>query len=277
MRICVPARHNCASLGVTVFQKRSSLVSNCVLGTGGIIMRHHFDAFVTGTLITLMAGGALAQPTCLGDFDGDQQVTVDELVTSVNNALAGCPPPEPRFVNNGDGTVTDHQTGLMWEQKVAFDQSPVECIDGSTCPDPHDADNLYSLGTSATASDGTAFTVFLAQLNDLDGGGTNCFADQCDWRLPTIAELSTIVDYGRDQPAIDPVFDDHCRPNCTLMTCGCTLFSNYWSSTTYVPSPNNAWTVIFGNGFLAFNAKTGNHAVRAVRGGPASGMAETLP
>jgi hypothetical protein len=40
-----------------------------------------------------------------------------------------------RFEDNGDGTVTDHQTGLQWEQKV----SP-----GGGLADPHDVDNVYS-------------------------------------------------------------------------------------------------------------------------------------
>ncbi len=220
--------------------------------------------FVAG-LVLLWAGLAAGGP-CKGDFDGDNTVSIAELITAVNNALSGCPAPGQRFVDKGDGTVTDLQTGLMWEQKVAFDQSPVECVDSAACPDPHDADNIYSWSTSGTASDGTAFTVFLAQLNDVSGGGANCFADQCDWRLPTIAELSTIVDYGRVEPAIDPVFHNNCWSGCTATTCGCTLSSNYWSSTTFVLHPNNAWTVIFGNGFLAFNFKIGNHSVRAVRG-----------
>ena len=32
-----------------------------------------------------------------------------------------------RFVDNGDGTVTDHQTGLMWEKKLAANNARGEC------------------------------------------------------------------------------------------------------------------------------------------------------
>ena len=34
----------------------------------------------------------LAQSACIGDADGDGKVTVDEVVTTVNEALAGCSP-----------------------------------------------------------------------------------------------------------------------------------------------------------------------------------------
>ena len=87
-----------------------------------------------------------------------------------------------RYVDNGDGTVTDHQTGLQWEQKVSPGGGP---------PDPHDVDNTYtwSVGGTDWPPNGTAFTEFLAALNN----GT-CFAGHCDWRLPTESELYAILD-----------------------------------------------------------------------------------
>ena len=36
----------------------------------------------------------------------------------------GCPS-EGRFVDNGDGTVTDHCTGLMWQQETGNDGNPL--------------------------------------------------------------------------------------------------------------------------------------------------------
>ncbi len=163
-----------------------------------------------------------------------------------------------RFVDNGDGTVTDHQTGLIWEQKVA----------GSGCL--HCVDDTYTWSSSGTAPDGTAFTSFL---NTLNGGATgvgNCvdngtfpatgttggFNGDCDWRLPTIVELKTIVAVGcASHPCIDPVF-------------GPTAGDFYWSSTTSSGAPNSAWVVYFGNGSVNFDGKTfPGHFVRAVRGG----------
>jgi Collagen triple helix repeat (20 copies) len=49
-------------------------------------------------------------------------------------ALSGTQTCQPRFVDNGDFTVTDNQTGLMWEKK--FDGSvPISCTIGDlSCP-----------------------------------------------------------------------------------------------------------------------------------------------
>jgi hypothetical protein len=42
---------------------------------------------------TLVLGSAQAGAQCEGDIDGNNQVTVDELVTAVGNALSNCPSP----------------------------------------------------------------------------------------------------------------------------------------------------------------------------------------
>jgi len=164
-----------------------------------------------------------------------------------------------RFVDNGDGTVTDNQTGLQWEQKVA----------GSSCL--HCVNDTYIWSSSGTAPDGTAFTSFLATLNGGATGVGNCtsgdgstqtggFNNHCDWRLPTIAELQTILDTSQGQcgagsgACIDPTF-------------GPTGASRYWSSTTSASNPSNAWFVSFFGGFASSDIKTDNFFVRAVRGG----------
>jgi hypothetical protein len=156
--------------------------------------------------------------------------------------------------DNLDGTVTDHETGLQWEQKV----SP-----GGRPTDPHDVDNFYSWnagGGGFTFPDGTVFTDFLAKLNGASSDGvtlTGCFAGHCDWRLPTIVELQTIL---KDpfpcgtSPCIDPVF-------------GPTLASNYWSATTSATNPGYAWDVGFNVGNVDYDPEYYNLYVRAVRAG----------
>jgi hypothetical protein len=42
---------------------------------------------------------------------------------------------------------------------------------------------------------------------------------------------------------------------------------NYWSSTSYVNNPDNAWDVNFDDGNVNANNKSNNTIVRAVRGG----------
>jgi hypothetical protein len=137
-----------------------------------------------------------------------------------------------RYGVNGDGTVTDHDTGLQWEQKTD---------DGSV----HDLGAEFDWSPSLGPPDGTAFTRFLGTLNNgtsSDGTTSNgCFAGHCDWRLPSIVELRTIVDLtapgcGQGSACIDQtVF-------------GPTIAFFYWSATTEADFSLFAWGVAFGDG-----------------------------
>jgi hypothetical protein len=118
--------------------------------------------------------------------------------------------------------------------------------------------------------DGTMVTTFMDTLNDVGGGGTNCFAGYCDWRIPNVKELLDIVNYEIPSPgpAVDGVFNTACVPACTVLTCSCTFPGLlYWSSTTYQAFPNVAWAVSFNDGSLGTAGKFDNLSVRAVRGG----------
>jgi hypothetical protein len=166
-----------------------------------------------------------------------------------------------RFVDNGDGTVTDHVTGLQWEQKDNLDNVVNDA-------DPHDADNTYTwcsggfglnCTNSANPPDGTAYTDFLAKLNAGTSGNaiatSGCFAGHCDWRVPTITELQTILlaPYPcGTTPCINPAF-------------GPTQANFYWSATTF--EAGVAWEVIFGPAGTSSDLETRDHYVRAVRGG----------
>jgi len=78
--------------------------------------------------------------------------------------------PGSMYVDNGDGTVTDKSTGLVWEK-------------------------------SGSAS-GMSWEAALAWCEDATTGGS------ADWRLPNKRELEILVDTSRNYPAIDPAFTE---------------------------------------------------------------------
>ncbi|MBI4603631.1 MAG: DUF1566 domain-containing protein [Planctomycetes bacterium] len=148
-----------------------------------------------------------------------------------NGAYAtGCPR-EGRFTDNGDGTVTDHCTGLMWQKDTADVNG-----DGRVSPERDGGDRV-------PWCDALAYCEGLS------------FAGHDDWKLPDVRELQSIVDYGRHGPAIDPVFG---------------AFSLvYWSSTSSAVGPDVAWHVYFHLGDVySGDGKGSPYYVRAVRSGP---------
>lgn len=163
----------------------------------------------------------------------------------------------PRFIDNGDGTVSDTKTGLMWEKKTT---------DGSL----HDVSKTFTWSTGDNNFDGTAKTAFLDLLNDVAGSGAHCFAGYCDWRLPDEdgqnppgtgpKELETILDYTQG----------YCGGGtgpCVFPALGPTHSFGYWSATTGPGNPGFAWDVYFVDGSVFDDGKAGPSYVRAVRSG----------
>ncbi|MCB0298327.1 MAG: DUF1566 domain-containing protein, partial [Calditrichaeota bacterium] len=143
------------------------------------------------------------------------------------------------FIDNGDGTVTDQATGLMWGKD--------DCGTGLNWPEA---------------------LAWVQQKNQENYLGHN------DWRLPNAKELQSIVDYSRspqtsNSPAIDPAF------SVTSITDegGNTNYPFYWASTTHGDGPpqvmhTKAVYLAFGEalGFMEIPPNSGNYILMDVHG-----------
>jgi hypothetical protein len=143
------------------------------------------------------------------------------------NVQAGVVPPSPRFTDNGDGTITDNLTRLIWLKNA----------------------NCFGVRAWAQA---------LTDANTLNSGecGLTDGSVEGDWYLPNRNQLMSLLHLGRSNPALP---DGHPFMNFQP--------SFYWSSTTFAYSPSNAWFVVFGEGDWNFNGKTAGGFVLPVRGG----------
>lgn len=79
---------------------------------------------------------------------------------------------EPKYVDNGDGTITDMITGLMWQQS----------------PDTDGDGNI-------TASDKLTYAEAIAGASSFNLGGYS------DWRLPTIKEQYSLIIFSGKDPS----------------------------------------------------------------------------
>ncbi|MBF0179912.1 MAG: DUF1566 domain-containing protein [Magnetococcales bacterium] len=145
--------------------------------------------------------------------------------------------PAPRFSNNGNGTVTDNLTTLIWMRNA----------------------NCWGSQSWSNA---------LSRITGLNAGTQSCSGyasgTYTDWRLPNYRELFSLIDWSLTNPALPSGY-----PFLNVQTCG--ISCSYWSGTTYAAVTSSAWVAFFGPGGLAgltgSPGKTNTRPVWPVRGG----------
>jgi Protein of unknown function (DUF1566) len=141
--------------------------------------------------------------------------------------------------------VKDNVTGLIWEVKHNYDNNP-------NYDDPNDADNKYYFNPYNSIN---VLDSFISVFNLENFGGYS------DWRMPTIKELSTLVNilYADSEPAINTNYFPSTNEG--------KYEGKYWSSTDVVTHNFAKWVISFnfGSTFLLDSMVNRVH-VRAVRG-----------
>lgn len=138
--------------------------------------------------------------------------------------------PDPRLADNGDGTVTDNLTGLMWLKDA----------------------NCFGSMSWQTA---------LAKVADLNAnpGSYTCgdyAAGYTDWRLPNRKELLSLTDFSQYSLALPAG-----HPFANVQS------GDYWSSTTNAHHFDAAWVVIMDHGIVNDHDKSDDYYVWPVRAG----------
>ncbi len=146
--------------------------------------------------------------------------------------------PTPRFVDQGNGTVTDRLTGLMWLKDAS-------CMNSVTW-----------LGAFAAVEELNSAPE-LVKCREYYAGYT-------DWRVPNAKELQSLIDFSQSAPAL---MEGHPFQDSTG--------HRYWSSTTCARVPSTAWTLEAAVGALTGAKKTELLFVWPVRGGTGTAAGET--
>jgi hypothetical protein len=140
----------------------------------------------------------------------------------------GIASPTNRFTDNGNGTVTDKLTTLIWLKNA----------------------NAFGQRTWTQAmSDANGLASGSAGLTDGSKAG--------DWRLPNLRELQSLADYSKVSPALP---ENH--PFTGVES------TYYWTSTTYAYNTDGAWTLGYADGYVSAYYKTDSYYMWCVRGGP---------
>lgn len=147
------------------------------------------------------------------------------FVMRATTVRASAPP--GRFDDPNDGTVKDTKTGLVWQKGIP---STI-----STC-------TTDSTHVRCTWSEATNYC------KNLGLAGTG-------WRLPTVLELSSLVDETIPYYS-GPTIDQTAFPS--------TPADSYWTSSPLAGSSSSAWSVNFNGGDTSNKGVTNTYRVRCV-------------
>ena len=206
------------------------------MGTG-LAGRHRGCAWVLGTILVTGCGGGSESSDARGadasDAGGDTSDASGAPTCGFvmpNPVATGLPNPA-RYDTSVSGIVTDQVTGLAWERQMPGHTGSEGCSVNVTgllyCP--------------------LRYAAAYCAANRLGGNS--------DWRLPTVLELVSLLDFTQWYPSIDSTaFPD-------------TPYEAFWSSTGMAVHPDNAWNVSFAIGSLGTAFIDQSMHVRCVRDG----------
>lgn len=158
----------------------------------------------------------------------------------------------------------DNVTGLIWEVKTtsglrssAHNYTWYSTDTASNGGDPGSLGTNTCGGTLSAYSNQCNSANFVAAVNAV----SPALCGYADWRLPSVKELHTLVNFSVPNTGISPTIDAAFFPN--------TQANFFLTANTWANSPDWAWIVSFGGGAAGSHLKAigTNVYVRLVRGG----------
>jgi hypothetical protein len=193
-------------------------------------------------------------------IEGDGSVDVNDVLVVLRNVVglnqfapvkSHADPPQgsygTRFTDNGNGTVTDGQTGLIWLKDWGCG-GQVDWVEG--------------IAWASALADG--------QCGLTDGSSAG------DWRLPTVDEWADDTTSRQDDSVLKPSCGMPYLPNTHGGGCWSdgdpfanVVSGSYWTGTTAADNPQNAWFVNLSTALVGSGGGYKGNTLRvvAVRGG----------
>jgi len=162
-------------------------------------------------------------------------LAADEPVQSCDVSVYPLSTPTTRFTDNGDGTVTDKESNLMW----------MRCAVGQT----------WAHGTCAGTATALNWQGALDAARTINQRGTYFFSD---WHLPQVPELAGIAERQRKNPRINLTVFPGTPPVA------------FWTATSRPSTTVEAFAFVLGFGAdgVRYVSKEETHDVRLVRIAP---------
>ena len=227
-----------------------SMIASSFTGDGAGLTNLNPASLSSGTATISISGNAATASAVTNGVVTTGTYSDPSWITSLaGSKVTGLDCAGGRYEDNGDGTVSDCRTGLIW-------------LKNANCTDT--AGGIVKTIGYLSWSDAGTWTANLANgicsLTDGSSAG--------DWRLPTKTEWMAMVESARKQGFIYPALTN--ATGTAHWTSGDAftniLSSFYWSSSTYAPDTAGAWGVGMVDGSVHVGSKTFHNYVWPVRG-----------
>ncbi len=177
------------------------------------------------TLLSLYATPLLKTGQTLS-YDGSGNIIAKGNIKDDGYYQAGA----TRSYSRNEDSVIDNITGLQWQDNESVSKQWLT-------QENYDAGQYNDITGDTAASYCTALRL----------GGHS------DWRLPSIGELETLIDYGKTNPTLSSDLFQN------------SIADTYWSSTTSAEYNDEAWRVFLDYGYSNYYSKDEGTNVRCVR------------